>query len=179
MIVLGEVHLDQVGLLLNLNRDTSHLTFDSEEAIELLVPEGQIVPEERNVPKVVGLITGSQEAMIVKVSWQEGLPGHIHEVILHVELEVDLFVVACGFFAWLAQHQDLQSVLARLQVDPNCLRRLVLIKLEDLFVLLIIVIIFIFIVALDCMMSCQQVVPFTQVQLHNLVVKWTVEYFYK
>lgn len=55
----------------------------------------------------MSLITSSQEPMVVEMSGQESLPGYIHEVILHVELEVDLFVVTYGFFARLSLHKDL------------------------------------------------------------------------
>ena len=84
------------------------------------MPQSEIVPEHGDMSKVVGFITDTEEPVVVQRAGDESLPGHIDEVILGVELEVDLLVVRFGLLAWLAHHQDLKRVLARLQVDPDC-----------------------------------------------------------
>ena len=48
------------------------------------MPKGEVVPEQRNVTVVVSLIAHTKQAVVVQISWQKRLSGHIDEVILNV-----------------------------------------------------------------------------------------------
>ena len=119
LIVSLEVDFDQIGALLKLNRNAGHCALHLEQSLQTFVPEGQIVPEKSDVAKIVSLISRTQQSMVVEMARKEGLSRHIDEVVLHVELEVDFLVVAGGRFARLAEHQNLNRVLAWLQVHPD------------------------------------------------------------
>lgn len=171
-----QVHFTEICGLLKLNRKARHVALNYEESGELLVPEGQIVPEKCDVAEVVCLITHSQQAVIVQVAWQEGLPWHIHYIVLHVELEVGLLVERGRALLGLPLIYDLDGVLARLKVHPDCLRRFVPVHLEDSLVILVIVIVLVSGVGLD-MLIRKEVISLRQVQLHHLVIVGTVEDF--
>ena len=175
-LISQKMHFNQVGLLLDLNGNWGHFTLHLEDSLDIFVPQGQIVPKQCNVTKVVRLVPHAQKPVIVEWAGQEDLSGHIYEVVLHVELEVDFFVKAWSLFARLAEHQNLNCVHTWLQVNPDYFRWLVLIESEDSFVVEILIVIFILVVRLNLVPGRQELVPLANVQLHDLVVVRTVEY---
>ena len=122
------------------------------------MPQGQIVPEQCHVSVVMSFISHSKQAVIVQVPRQECLSWHIDDVVFHVELEVGLLVEGGVAFLWLALIDDLNRVFARFEVDPDCLRRFVLIELENSLVAFVVVIVFVTGVSLNFLIL-QQVVP--------------------
>jgi hypothetical protein len=150
------------------------VALDVEERVDVVVPQGQVVPEERSMPEIVRLVPHAYQAVVVQEARHKHLARHIYEVVSNVELEVDIFVERLQLFVKVAVVQDLNRVLSWLEIYPDLLRRFVLVKDECFEVTLVGVVILVPVVRL----LFQVVIPLAQVELEDLVVIGAVKDFY-
>ena len=137
----------------------------------MLVPKSQIIPEKCDMAEIVRLVTDTHQTMVVQIVWKEALARHIYEIIADVELEVDVLVLCLQFLFSLSEVKNLDSIDASLEVNPERLRRLVLVMDECFLVTLVCVVILVAVIGLQLFIS----IALLNEKLHDFVVIRTVK----